>query len=62
MRNKRFKFSNRRHNNNGTLETPFKDSHGATVSECRRKISDRRVDGIQAAMVNINSRDQKAYT
>ena len=61
MRNKRFKFSNRRHNS-GSTGAPFKDSHGATVSECRRKISDRRVDGIQAAMVNINSRDQKAYS
>jgi hypothetical protein len=61
MRNKRFKFSNRRHNN-GKPGVPFKDSHGATISECRRKIPDRRVDGIQAAMVNINSRDQKAYT
>jgi hypothetical protein len=61
MRNKRFKFSNRRRNS-VMPGVPFKDSHGATINECRRKLPDRRIDGIQSAMVNIISRDHKVYT
>jgi carbon storage regulator len=47
MRNKRSEFSNRRHKN-VMPRVPFKDSNGATIKECRRKIPDRRIDNIQA--------------
>ena len=30
---------------------PFKDSHGAAIKECRRKIIDRRIHSIQAEWV-----------
>lgn len=31
---------------------PFKDSNGATIKECRRKIPDRRIDSLQAEWIN----------
>ena len=30
---------------------PFKDSNGATITECRRKIFDRRIHSIQAKWI-----------
>jgi len=50
MRNKRLLFSDRRH---GTAmpRVPFKDSHGTTIKECRRKIFDRRTHNIQAEWI-----------
>jgi len=47
MRNKRRHFSNRRLDL-GMPRVPFKDSNGATIKECRRKIPDRRLNNIQA--------------
>jgi hypothetical protein len=47
MRNKRSEFSSRRQGNN-MPGVPFKDSNGATIKECRRKIPDRRIDNIMA--------------
>ena len=47
MRNKRFQFGDRRQN--ATMPgVPFKDSNGATIKKCRRKILDRRTDNTQA--------------
>jgi hypothetical protein len=51
MRNKRSKFSNRRHKND-MPGVPFKDSNGATIEDCRRKIPDRRINNIQAEWVD----------
>ena len=42
MRDMRIQFSDRRHNN-VELRLPFKDSAGATIRECRRRIPDRRL-------------------
>ena len=51
MRNKRFQFSDRRqHDDMPTV--PFKDSNGATIKGCRRKIPDRRIDNIHAEWIN----------
>jgi carbon storage regulator len=41
MRNRRLQFSNRRHKND-IPRVPSKDSSGATIKACRRKIPDRR--------------------
>ena len=51
MRNKRFQFGDRRQNEY-MPGVPFKDSNGATIKECRRKIADRRTDNIQADRVH----------
>ena len=51
MGDKRTLFRERRHNEN-MLGVPFKDSHGATIKECRRKIPDRRIGNIQAEWVD----------
>jgi hypothetical protein len=50
MRNKRLLFSDRRH---GMImpRVPFKDSRGATIRNCRRKIFDRRIHNIQAEWI-----------
>jgi hypothetical protein len=61
MRNKRFKRRNRRQNID-MPGVPYRDSHGEKIKECRRKIPDRRIDSIQAALVNIINRDHKADT
>ena len=45
IREKRSEFNNRRHNVD-MPRTPFKDSNGATIKECRRKIPDRRRDNM----------------
>ena len=50
IKNKRFQFGDRRQNND-MPGVPFKDSNGATINECRRKIPDRRIDNIQAEWV-----------
>ena len=41
IREKRAESSERRHNSQ-MPSVPFKDSNGATIKECRRKIPDRR--------------------
>jgi len=45
--NRRLQFSSRRHKND-MPRVPFKDSNGATIKECRRKIPDRRIGNVQA--------------
>ena len=51
MGNKRFQFGDRRQND-VMPGIPFKDSNGATIKECRRKIPDRRINNIQAEWIN----------
>jgi hypothetical protein len=51
MKNKRFQFSERRQSK-GMPRVPFKDSNGATIKECRRKIPDRRIGNIQVEWIN----------
>jgi hypothetical protein len=47
MSHKRSLFSDRRHIKEMPT-VPFKDSNGATIKECRRKIPDRRISRLQA--------------
>lgn len=51
MRNRRSEFSNRRQKH-VMPRTPFKDSNGATIKECRRKLPDRRIGNIQVEWIN----------
>ena len=51
MRNKRFQFGDRRQGNN-MPKIPFKDSNGATIKDCRRKLPDRRIDNIRVEWIN----------
>jgi hypothetical protein len=51
MRNKRFQFSDRRLDENMPRVT-FKDSNGATIKGCRRKIPDRRIGNIQVEWID----------
>lgn len=51
MRDKRSEFSNRRHKAD-MPRVPFKDSNGATITECRRKIADRRIANIQSEWID----------
>ena len=51
MRNKRIQFSDRRHDYD-MLKVPFKDSHGTTITECRRKIPDRLIANIQSEWID----------
>ena len=51
MRNKRFQFGDRRQNED-MPNIPFKDSNGATIKECLRKLPDRRIDNIRAEWIN----------
>jgi len=37
---------------NGTPGFPFKDSSGAAIRECRRKIPDRRIGSIQTEWID----------
>lgn len=46
-KHKRFLFSDRRLEKDMPL-FPFKDSHGATIKDCRRKIPDRRSSKVRA--------------
>ena len=48
MRNRRLQIRDRRQNND-MPKVPFKDSNGATITECRRKIPDRRRGKVQYA-------------
>lgn len=45
VKNKRSEFAKRRQRKN-MPRVPFKDSMGATINECRRKIPDRRINSI----------------
>ena len=47
MKNKRVQFGDRRQKD-GMHTIPFKDSNGATIKGCRRKIPDRRINNINA--------------
>ena len=49
--NKRFRLGDRRQNN-VMPNVLFKDSHGATIKECRRRIPDRRVANIQVEWID----------
>ena len=51
MRNKRSQFGDRRHKAD-MPRVPFKDSNGATIKECRRKIPDRRLGNIQVEWID----------
>jgi hypothetical protein len=50
VRNNRVLLAGRRHNSDMS-RVPFKDSHGATIKECRRKILDRRINYIKAEWI-----------
>ncbi|MGB5337712.1 MAG: hypothetical protein WBO06_01320 [Gammaproteobacteria bacterium] len=41
-----------RRQNNYKPRYPFKDSKGATIRECRRKIQDRRIGNIEAELTS----------
>jgi hypothetical protein len=47
MRDRRLQINDRRQNND-MPKIPFKDSNGATIMQCRRKIPDRRIGKINA--------------
>ena len=49
--NKRFWLGDRRQNN-VTLSFPTRDSNGAIMKECRRRIPDRRIANIQVEWIN----------
>ena len=51
IRNRRSELSNRRHQV-AMPGVPFKDSNGATITESRRKIPDRRINNIHAEWVD----------
>ena len=51
MRNRRFQFGGRRQNE-VMPRVPFKDSNGATIKECRRKIPGRRINCIQGKWID----------
>ena len=50
MRNRRLQFDDRRHKV-AMPRVPFKDSNGATITESRRKIPDRRINNIHTGQV-----------
>ena len=58
MRNSRFQFSDRRYQYSDRRENkdvprfPFKDSNGATIKECRRKLPGRRMNSIQGEWID----------
>jgi len=45
VKNRRAEYAKRRQHN-GMPRVPFKDSMGATINECRRKIPDRRINRV----------------
>jgi len=49
MKNKRVQVGGRRQKDDMPT-VPFKDSHGATIKKCRRKIPDRRIKNIHAEL------------
>lgn len=52
IRNMRTETSDRRHDSD-MPETPFKDSNGATIKECRRKIPDRRLNDVHVEWLDV---------
>ena len=50
MKHKRLLFSDRRLGKD-MPRTPFKDSNGATIKECRRKIPDRRINSMHGVWI-----------
>ena len=54
MKNRRSEFSNRRHIAQ-MPRVPFKDSNGATITKCRRKIPDRRIGYITRVQHGVRS-------
>ena len=51
MKNRRAQDSDRRHDR-VMPHAPFKDSNGATIKECRRRIPDRRHSHIKAEWID----------
>ena len=51
MRDKRSRSGDRRLDKDMPI-VPFKDSNGATIKECRRRIPDRRIDSIRAEWID----------
>ena len=51
MENRRFQFGERRENKY-MPRFPFKDSNGATVKECRRKLPGRRMNRIRGEWID----------
>ena len=56
MGNKRLQFSERRYKED-MPRVPFKDSNGATITECRRRIPDRRIANIQSEWLDVEKID-----
>lgn len=52
MRNRRFQFGDRRMGK-PMPRIPFKDSDGATIKACRRKIPDRRTGNIRVSWIDM---------
>jgi len=50
MRNNRYQSADRRQTN-VMPHLPFKDSDGATVRECRRKLPDRRINNVHGEWI-----------
>ena len=51
MKNNRLQNDDRRQNK-VMLRLPLKDSRGATIRECRRKIPERRINNIQGEWID----------
>jgi len=51
MKNRRFQFGDRRQNDDMPT-VPFKDSNGATVRVCRRKLPGRRMIKMQGKWID----------
>ena len=51
IKDKRVRSEDRRQNE-VMPRVPFKDSNGATITECRRQVPDRRIDNIHAEWIN----------
>ena len=51
MDDQRVRLCDRRQNKD-KLRVPFKDSIGATIWKCRRKIPDRRIGNIEAELIS----------
>ena len=51
MDDRRTRHEDRRQNKN-FLRVPFKDSNGVIITECRRKIPDRRISNIEAVWIH----------
>jgi hypothetical protein len=42
-----------RRQNKDISRSPFKDSNGVTIKECRRKLPDRRIGNIEAERLSV---------